>query len=47
MITGYNDSFDDETLSRHGINKVLYKPIALRVIACAIREQLDRRGLAA
>ena len=47
MITGYNDSFDDEILSRHGINKVLYKPIALRVIACAIREQLDRRGLAA
>jgi len=47
MITGYNDSFDDDTLSRHGISKVLYKPIALRVIACAIREQLDRRGLAA
>lgn len=47
MITGYNDSFDEASLNRYGISKVLYKPIALRVIACAIREQLDRRGLAA
>jgi len=44
MITGCGDNLDDGLLGRHGVKQVLHKPIALRLIAVAVRQELDRAG---
>ncbi len=42
IMTGYGDNLTDATLRKHGIKQVIGKPIVMKELANAIRQDLDK-----